>query len=713
MRAPQIDDWLNDLERYPEDFGVRYRVLDHAKDLLLRRPEVSVPLMEGLCQAAEGSARLEDFSDLLSAILDGARIAEENGDRRGRSLTDALARAFEFWDGKGRVLFVHRLAIARAWARSGLAPPSSLASSEGPPRPSSVPGGRSTPDPAELERTLNRMLRAFIRKARGEVTALHGMLQETFPTLPMELRADLIRWCAQRRETLYADLCCLFLMDPDPGIRGVAGQALADRAAYQGLTRPLAARLAQLRNWMPPDPARDAVDQAIRLGIRAGLVPGDPPRPASPANGAAVLATLPDGGGAQSVMFTLRKGRSPVTVMLLLKAGYGIKDAFVLKGSASDQEHHAGRVVRDAGALEVPLTWLERNVANALEEGLNSGLPPIPGFVEVAELLGWRDLTPERVPIESWIGHLPGAERIRALSPQGRARLLKAGEAWEDRHPVIGSWFEVSDEARSALNACVSVRQQAPTLWGWLETRRGHWTELLGRSADVLASAGHPDADSFTATALALLEGQDLKKIPIMVAVHRDTLEAWAYAEAGPGVDREDTGPEASTRSPRARPAAPKSERKGELIRLLKASDISSEWIDGFLMAAVIAPELIPPRQWIPEILGNGIDPRSTPHIQRILEVLIFRNNRAVELAGGQAGLVSFLSALDSVGRQEWFRGFRDAWMTFKAAWSKKATTTQDRTMIEAFRKAAIDGLPPEEIVAAAEWITDRHQRNR
>jgi len=46
-------------------------------------------------------------------------------------------------------------------------------------------------------------------------------------------------------------------------------------------------------------------------------------------------------------------------------------------------------------------------------------------------------------------------------------------------------------------------------------------------SADVLAAASHPDAESFTATAMALQDGRDLKNIPVMADVHEQTIEAW------------------------------------------------------------------------------------------------------------------------------------------------------------------------------------------
>ena len=51
------------------------------------------------------------------------------------------------------------------------------------------------------------------------------------------------------------------------------------------------------------------------------------------------MATLPDGGGAQSVMVALQSGGSRKTAMLLFKQGHGVKDAYAVPcTSASEQK---------------------------------------------------------------------------------------------------------------------------------------------------------------------------------------------------------------------------------------------------------------------------------------------------------------------------------------------------------------------------------------
>ena len=189
----------------------------------------------------------------------------------------------------------------------------------------------------------------------------------------------------------------------------------------------------------------------------------------------------------------------------------GVKDAYTVPcKSANEQKALLSRISQETGAVKVPLSWLEGSLAMALADGLAAGLPPAAGLIEVAELCGLDKLRPEAVTTEALIAALPVTDRIRGLSAQARGKLINASEGWWDRHEIVQSWFEESDHAHEVLEGRHSPRALDSALWRWLETRRDFWARLVGRAADVLAAADHPDANSFTATAMALLEGRDL-----------------------------------------------------------------------------------------------------------------------------------------------------------------------------------------------------------
>jgi len=196
--------------------------------------------------------------------------------------------------------------------------------------------------------------------------------------------------------------------------------------------------------------------------------------------------------------------------------------------SASEQKALSQRVVGETGASRVTGSCLERNLSMALADGLAAGFPAAPGLIEVAEICGFSELRPETYTPEALIAALPGAKRVGGLSARERSELIDDSEDWHERHDVVGSWFEESDDVHDIMQNAHGMPPRIEALWKWIEGRRNDWAMLVARSADVLAAAEHPDAESFIATAMALREGGDLKKIPLMDNILRETIGAWS-----------------------------------------------------------------------------------------------------------------------------------------------------------------------------------------
>jgi hypothetical protein len=480
---------------------------------------------------------------------------------------------------------------------------------------------------------------------------------------------------------------------------------LGERAATGTLSQEIAGKMVILRSWMPQDEARASVDKALKLAMRSGLATG---ASAKPWTIHSVMATLPDGGGAQSLMIALQSGGSRKTAMLLFKQGHGVKDAYTVPcKSANEQKALLSRISQETGAVKVPLSWLEGSLAMALADGLAAGLPPAAGLIEVAELCGLDKLRPEAVTTEALIAALPVAERIRGLSAPAQGKLINASEGWWDRHEIVQSWFEESDHAHEVLEGRHNPRALDAALWRWLETRRDFWARLVARAADVLAASDHPDAASFTATAMALLEGRDLKKIPVMADVHDQTIEAWVFDD--PDVDQDATLEEWVEE---AEADAPKPERKGELARLVKGSAITADWIDGFLMSATIAPKVIAPNRWLPEILGSAIGNLTSDSIQRFADLILMRANACLDQAKEAAEFSAAMSARSQMAMRDWAAGFSYACGHFRSSWPAKSTGPDDREMMQRVADAMATGFSAAEVKALSQWIAARHNRN-
>ncbi len=703
MAEGQLETMLAELARLREDDSARREVLDHVSSAVLHRPALGGQLIARICAAEESAPELEPLAELLSSALDAARIASENRKKRGSAFLQAVTDAVELAAGQDRLSPFHRMLLASAWARNGLAAPGALEISAADiERTGLSPGIRNR---AEAEAMLEDLFRSLIDQAEGDVFALHAAMTETFPAMPADMRTYVVMLSAERPEPIHARLTCFWLLDRDTAIRMAAAGALADRAASGTLPRELARSVVVLRNWMPPDEARGLVDKAVNLSMRSGLTGGDTPAPWTIHS---VLATLPDGGGAQSIMIALQQGSARKVAMLLLKQGHGVKDAYTIPcRSASEQKALIQRIKDETGAVPVPATWTLRALSMALGDGLAAGLPPAPGLIEIAELCGFDPLRAETITTEALIESLPAAARLRTLSAQARGKLINASEDWWNRHDIIQSWFEESDPAHEVLEGTRGPRGVEAALWRWIETRRDYWARLVARAAEVLAAAGHPDADSFTATALALLEGRALKKIPVMLDVHEQTIEAWVFDD--PDTDQGAT-PEEWIEM--VEPQMPKPERKGELARMVKDTAITADWIDGFLMAVTLAPKVIAPNKWLPEILGSAVAGLTPDSIQRSADLILMRANACVEQAENPAAFASAMTKRKSMAKRDWAGGFSYACGHFRSSWPAKSTTHDDRAMMHRIADGISTGFTAAESKTLSQWITARHAQN-
>jgi len=431
----------------------------------------------------------------------------------------------------------------------------------------------------------------------------------------------------------------------------------------------------------------------MRNGIAAAAAP-------APWKIHGIHATLPDGGGAQSIGIALQSGSQRKMAMLLLKQGQGVKDAYTIPcRTARDQKAIIERMSEDVGALVVTVEWLRRALSLALADGLALGQPPVPGLIEVTRLSGLTALRPEARSTPELIAALASDAHIKALSSQQLGALIMTSEGWWDRHEIIESWFEDSDAARAVLDKARSARSAETALWKWLETRRDWWARILARAADVLETAQHPDAAGFATCAMALLDGRALKKISVMLDVHEQTIEAWVRDDPDfdPGLSFEEL-PE----------TAPGPEKQGEVAALLRATPLTPDWLDGYLTGIVIAPKMIMPNEWLPPIL-DAVLPRIDPsRFQRFMDLLMMRAQTVSDLASAPADLVAAISGRAKKGQADWMLGFSQAVGKFQSVWPKKSLTKEDRRLFE----ICAAGVTGADLPALAALIAQRHKRN-
>jgi hypothetical protein len=300
MAKSRIDEALAALNAAGNDgFGARREVLERLGLDLLHRPALGGQIVARLCAIAEPSPRGEGLLDLLGAGLDAARIARENGKARGQTLIEAVESALDLARGQGRITSAHSLLFAQLWTRNGLPAPASLALQVEEVIPAT---GRRAANPAEGNAILEGLFAELTLQADGEPLALHHALTESFPTMPPAMRDHVVAYSVGRTDPNHADLACYWLLDPSPHIRLTAAQGLTNRLASGELPGRILVALVVLRSWMPEDAARAKVDAILKEAMRKGVAPSADQAPWTVHS---IRASLPDGGGAQSIGIAL------------------------------------------------------------------------------------------------------------------------------------------------------------------------------------------------------------------------------------------------------------------------------------------------------------------------------------------------------------------------------------------------------------------------
>ncbi len=679
--------------------------LDRVSAALIQAPKDAAALVLALGHAEGDDKADDDLLQILSAALDGARMAQENGQARGGALIAALEAAVVQLGKDASLTMPGSLALSRAWVRAGLVPPVQLALSEG--MLDDVASGHGPVDPRQLEAMIDDMFGDLIGQAEGNVAALYGALSEMLPSLPAEVREMLISAALARPGGMFGRLGCAFLLDPTAGTRLAAAQGLAARLAAGRLEAEVAAQLVILRSWLPEDAARARLDTLLRDAMRRGVSGGAVARPWQIHK---VLASLPDGTGSQSIGVSVQTGSRRALAMLLLKQDFGVKDAYMMPcTSATEQRKILAILDAETGALPVSPDYLQNALELALADGLAHGLPPAAGLIEIAEVCGLTGLRPQHQTTPDLLTALDPQDRLSTLSPQARGKLINASEFWCDDHPLTGSWFEDSDTSRSVLDTRRAPRSMEAALWTWLETRREWWARIMTRSALLLQAAGHSDVQSFVATSRSLLEGRALRKIPIMLDIHDQTIGAWLHGDDG-GDDwlDPDIGLQILDDADDL-PPMPAPEKKGELGKLLKDTALSPEWIDGYLAAICIAPKMITPDRWIQPVLRAALPALNEGRLQRFLNLLMHRYNTALTALAAPKSMERALRAMDRLGQRDWSEGFLAGKQSFKPCWPAKALGESDKAMLRQIEAMADDpATSARAITVLALWLSAR-----
>lgn len=669
------------------------RVVQQIAQRLLRDEFLAIDLMETIGAEAHDEATDELLVTQLTSVLDEARMLRENGRSVGSDFIEMMQEHLAMLNAENALKHFGRFRLASCWTGAGLETPDCLAlSSDWVAAPAAGDLGVLKDGVPDLEVDLDKLIDALPVDVEGDLQSLREALSHVLATIPREFRREFARMVVGRPKATYEDLGCTWIFDQQAEIRQGAVDGLSDRMMAGLASHTLIKRLASIRSWIADKEEQARIDGLIRDAKRRGI--GGAQVKAAP-KVHRVLASMVDGSGAQSLTIALQSGSARKMAIVLLKQGFGIKDAYVVPcSSASEQRRLIEMLIAQVPAWDVPLEYVKQAISIGLEDGLKAQRYPAVGLIDVAHALEFADVRPHSSSVQETIALMDPDGEIIKLSPQEKGRLINASKYWANIYPmIVETWFEDSDAMTNAIVTSATPTALKKALWYNLEDRRDHWANLIARSALLLHSTGAPEAKQFAAVALSLSEGRPLKKIPIMEWIADLSLEVCEYeivADFGSTHVSDMSSSNITSRlPPKNLPTLnPKPEKPGELAKLLQAAGQTEWWIDGYMVGVCIAPKFVSPPSWISvliTILGPAM--QDEVKLQRLFDLLMLRYMSTLKDLQKSMDFVIFPEDRHLLGI--WSDGLLAAWDGNLDFWPKAKLNEEDKVARELLENMA------------------------
>ncbi|MDR7040313.1 truncated hemoglobin YjbI [Methylobacterium sp. BE186] len=357
-------------------------------------------------------------------------------------------------------------------------------------------------DPFLLQAQLSEQLAAFADEQKSLITA--SLVTTDVPAM----REAAVGW----------------LLDPSAGVSRRVAQTLAHAAAEGLVSAASADRMVLMRPWVP-EPVQASIDVAVRACRQRGKLPA----PHLSLQVSAVIASGCDGAGAQSFFVLLKRGRKLALASLLVKHGFGVRDAWVRDGlSQREAAQFVAEIAHELDPFDASLEIVQAAIAHGLAANLGKGEAPPFGLVQFLEVVGLTQVRPERLAPAALMAELLEEVPAEQKSAKAVARALTASKRWSQQYAFVQSWFEQGEAAQTLVSASGSKKEkQDAVLREILPARRARWAELLAWTAR--AAQDQVEDDDWIDLALVaqeLLGGRPLAGIPVAAWIASNTVAA-------------------------------------------------------------------------------------------------------------------------------------------------------------------------------------------
>jgi len=487
-------------------------------------PDLIACLVAEAGKKRPGDRIVEACCFLLETALSGLRISGNGGDKVAREWLGDACQAVETAVASNRLPPEVLMAIARAFAQAGLDPGPALKDATLTAMEDDI-----SADPARSRGSNRDDHLASLAEALGhDPFAIHAELAASGSAFPSTHRAAMAAELAASARPAVRDAALGFLLDADPAPGAAVLEALAEQARRHPLPSRVVERLVSLRPWLPParQPKLDATIRTLRANAAA-------PLPVAHKKVTRVLASLCDGAGGQSLFAVLTSGRRFTLASVLIKSDVGVADAWVREDMPKrEADGIVGQITGALKAVNVPIGFVEKRLADALAINLARNVPPPFGLLQVTEALGLGLLQPAKAsPLALAEDLLDGLPPDQTGPDATRAAHLGAAD-WPQLFGTVGSWFEAGEAIEALLRPITSRRKRVEAVLSrHLPGRRLFWAELCAWMAATLKDSGSDDGEkwvNFALVARDLASGRPLVENPLFDVIAERTVAAFA-----------------------------------------------------------------------------------------------------------------------------------------------------------------------------------------
>ena len=514
MPSQILDECIRHLERHGHDFAFQAHFLQ-VKSQLFASGETAKDLVVLI---ARDNANSDPASQLLGLLLTEVRMGLENDAAHVEGFLEEVETAVEAGVDAGTIRQENLLAFAGLYHSAELPVPEFFKFNL-----AAVP---PTPDIETFDLTKHlEGIASEVMSGGGSAYEFFVGLDTNLAAVPEEIQAGMANHIAEMNGAIF-ERCALFQLLSGPEVVQEAIIAgLQTRLKASNLSHEARIYLPMIRGWFASGPVQSGLDKLIRAAHRRAVPAQNTTTSLSIKE---IIASITDGAGAQSICVILKRRSKTVLAMIMIKAGYGIKDAFLTPSEASGDAKQVIAMMREeTGADGISNDTMHVLLEGALADGLENGCLPAPGFLDVIEACNLFDLRPQRLDLPALRAFVDPERKIQEASAKDLGRWLKDDIALDSLESLTESWFEDSTKTREIIAQGRTLDRIETGIWKFLDTRRDIWAQRFLQTAAMLRDGKrNREWRTLTASAHGLMEGRALKRIPLMGSIVDTTIVA-------------------------------------------------------------------------------------------------------------------------------------------------------------------------------------------